>query len=324
MDLDFEWVQESNLFLYYAVRAENEFGVSETSDLLVFATAPKSFAASAGTSTEHVVVQWSSAPCVSEYRVSRVNRDGTIHDFGATQATSVIDSGIRPGTYHEYRCHAVGLDGSVSAIASAFGYRGLVAPTGVEASNDEDDRYMVLHWSPVSGAMGYEVSRAYGADAPLIVGSGVGVPFKDTSGAVGLYYTYRIRALGSDPFVSGEWSAPVLGRRCMSDPPYTITASAGSFIDRIEVMWSPVEGAQGYEVFLSPGPVGGDWTSLGVTDQHVYVDRRSARDSLTPTRSGHCPLRDARTSRLAGQRLVMRVWRRHRRFRLAMDQVHLM
>ena len=129
------------------------------------------------------------------------------------------------------------------------------APAGVNASDGLFDNKIVVSWTAVSGASSYVVGRKNSlADVGFEQEFETAAPiFEDNSQAVlearpGTLFYYFIAAKNS--FGPGNYSTGNSGYLSKSPlTPGTVTASNGTYFDKIHVSWAQVNGATSYLVF---------------------------------------------------------------------------
>jgi cellulose 1,4-beta-cellobiosidase len=105
-------------------------------------------------------------------------------------------------------------------------------------------------WDATSYASEYCVFRATSETGPKTTLSGwqSATIFDDYSADVGTTYTYWVRA--RNVFGESDFSAPDTGwRNPVPSPPVGVTASNGTFIDRVRVTWPPAPAATEYCVY---------------------------------------------------------------------------
>lgn len=121
-------------------------------------------------------------------------------------------------------------------------------PTGITASDGTYPDYVVVTWNPVDSADYYHVSRRVnGTTVWLSVGFPTPDPvFYDYYYVVpGEIYEYTVSA--SNQWGWGFWNPDTdTGYAGGLVPPTGLTASQGTFDDRVRLSWSPVSGAAGY------------------------------------------------------------------------------
>ena len=118
--------------------------------------APAGVAASDGTSTDSVTVNWGGCAGAVGYRVLRgaggpPSQIGTVSGI---ETTSFVDATAAPGTIYTYAVRAIGAVGTGDGAMSATdnGYRGLSAPTAVSASDGTSGTGIQISWTASTGA----------------------------------------------------------------------------------------------------------------------------------------------------------------------------
>jgi len=118
------------------------------------------------------------------------------------------------------------------------------APEDVDASDGTTCNMILVRWQAVEDATSYDVYRD---DVPVATGQTL-TRYDDTTAAAGVTYAYEIvakNAFGSSPRSApddGYWTdAPAA--------PATVTASDGTFDDKVRVEWTSMDGATGYRVY---------------------------------------------------------------------------
>ncbi len=151
------------------------------------------------------------------------------------------------------------------------------APTGVSASDGTwSDRVRIL-WNASAGATSYHVYRNTTNDSGTAadLGSVGGVGADDMSAVAGTTYYYWVKAfnvIGGSPFSSPDTGFRATGAQPTPTPtpttvpggppvPTGVSASDGTFSDRVRILWNASAGATGYWIYrnttASP-PANGD------------------------------------------------------------------
>jgi hypothetical protein len=136
--------------------------------------------------------------------------------------------------------------GVSSPSASDTGFVGfaIVAPTGVAASDGTITTGVNVTWIDQVGATGYEVFRS-GTTAPIAV-VGLVSSYTDTPPLSGKIYSYSIKAI----FTAGTSTSSASNTGWQNLPaPLAVTATAGTFANKVVVAWLPVTGVTGYKIF---------------------------------------------------------------------------
>ncbi len=137
-----------------------------------------------------------------------------------------------------------------------FRARTLPAPDNVSATEGTYPDQILVTWESVDGATSYEVQRATGENAPYTtIGETTETTFYDTDVSEGIVYWYRVRALAGGEY--GPHSAHASGY-LDEDPldapaaPTGVSATRGTYADKVVVGWNAVDGAADYEVYRRP------------------------------------------------------------------------
>jgi hypothetical protein len=155
----------------------------------------------------------------------------------------------------------------------------LAAPTGISATDGTYTDKVRVSWSSVSGADRYYVYRATssgGSYSSLGYVTGTYTYKDDTSAVPGTIYYYSVKTYDNGLYSS--YSSYNSGWRSYSAPsrPTGISATDGTYTDKVRVSWSSVSGADRYYVYRATSS-GGSYSSLGyVTGTYTYKDDTSA------------------------------------------------
>lgn len=130
-----------------------------------------------------------------------------------------------------------------------------------------------LTWSPVPEAAGYEVWRGSSADGDFaFLAKTAYTSYDDTSVVPGQVYWYKVRACnraGCGEFTPAKrGSAQVPG---VPPTPAGLTASQGTFTDRIRLSWQAASGAVSYEVYRAEAETG-PYAILATVNATTYDD----------------------------------------------------
>lgn len=263
---------------YYWVKATNVGGTSDFSasdtGYLANISGPTNVSASDGTYAGFVRISWTAPQNASSYEVWRgtVNAYSLAEMIGRTTSTSYDDSTAQPGMRYYYWVKAITTSGVASAFsASDSGYRSLAVPTGVTATKGNTDG-VTVNWSGVTGATSYQIGRgAKGASAPSeTLGSATSLTYKDTTAVPGVEYDYFVRAVASA--CTSDWSKSATGSRSVPTPE-NLTASDGTYTDRILVTWPALSGATSYELMRASEDDIAEAELIATTTSTSYSDK---------------------------------------------------
>jgi hypothetical protein len=268
---------------YYWVKACNSAGCSDFSasdtgyraGAVTIPSPPTGVSASDGSYTDKVLVSWAASTGATYYQVFR---NTTNSSAGATSLTSshssspYDDTSAAVGTTYYYWVKACNSGGCSGFSASDSGYRASEVttpspPTGVSASDGTYSDKVQIAWTASAGATYYQVFRYTSnnsSSATSLTSSHSSSPYDDTSAAVGTTYYYWVKACNSGG-CSG-FSASDSGYRASEvttpSPPTGVSASDGTYTDKVQVSWAASAGATYYQVFRNTTNSSAGATSL--------------------------------------------------------------
>ena len=256
----------------YAVKASGEQGTGD-SDMSLSDTgwrtvaAPASMAATDGTRTDAITIEWAQVQGALAYKVRRASGGGAPALISTTDATRYVDTGAVPGTLYTYSVTAAVPLGE-SAAATDTGWRMLTAPATLRASDGAFYTGVRVEWSASMGAVNYDVYR--GTTSPTSkIATVPGTTYEDTSATPGVSYIYAVVAVGEQVAFQSAKSNPDAGWRSVG-PPTSITAQNGVSRTSIAINWTPALGATGVKIFRALGS--GEATQIGATTAASFVD----------------------------------------------------
>jgi hypothetical protein len=218
--------------------------------------APRSLAATDGTSAGHVQLTWTPGTSNVRYEIFRQESGGgwsVIGSVNGNAADEYLDTTAEPGVSYNYAIEGIARDNSrISGLNEDTGWRNLPAPSSFSATDGTREDAVIAVWAPVAGATGYEIRRKLGAAAPVLLAANhLGNTFEDTTAQTLKNYPYFVRAVhpaGLSPSGSNT------GWRNRPGPA-TVTATDGTFENKVRVQWSAVPGALGYRVLRATSPL---------------------------------------------------------------------
>ena len=130
----------------------------------------------------------------------------------------------------------------------------ITPPLEINASRGNYPDKVVLSWTPVKNAIGYEVYRAYPEeDEYELVGLSGSTYFEDNGVIPDNAYSYKVTSV-SEFSVSEKSQGDVIGFATASKKTVPVkvsglSASVGTFTDKISLNWEPQENTSGYIVY---------------------------------------------------------------------------
>ncbi|NBP52245.1 MAG: hypothetical protein EBU70_13900, partial [Actinobacteria bacterium] len=241
-------------------------------------------AATDGTLSDGVRLTWTApAGDIADYEVSR-SVDGSapniITNSGSPlTVTNFKDTTAVPNIVYTYTVKARTTAGATTtpptlsaASASNDGWRGLGPPTAVVASDGDYINMVTVSFTGVPGISSYKVLRGLASQpdsAMTVLGTTAVSPYRDTTAVAGVLYKYGVKSTS----IAGDtdMSATDDGYRSVGAPA-VVTASNGTFTDRVEVSWSEVTGATGYRLFRAAAGATPGAPIATTTTTRAFVD----------------------------------------------------
>lgn len=149
-------------------------------------------------------------------------------------------------------------------------------PAGLAASEGTYTDKVLLTWNTALGATGYQIwrhtiSNSAGADQ---IGSTVATTYDDTGAAAGTTYYYWVKATnaaGASGFSASD--AGYLGSSVATlDAPTGLSASDGTYSNKVRVMWNAVTDAVYYELWRNTSNSSASASVLAQTTNSVTYD----------------------------------------------------
>ena len=241
--------------------------------------APSGVSASDGTYTDKVKVSWDSASGATSYEVWRgtSSNSGSSSIIKSTTSTYYYDTTATQGTTYYYWVKSINVGGS-SISSYNTGYRQVSppsAPSGVSASDGTYTDKVKISWNSRSGATSYEVWRgtsSSSSSASRIQSSTTSIYYNDTSATPGTTYYYWVKSKNSGG--TSGFSSYNTGYRQVSPPsaPSGVSASNGTYTDKVRVSWDSAGGATSYEVWRGASSSSASSSIIKSTTSTAYDD----------------------------------------------------
>ncbi len=283
---------------YYVVQSVNPTDTSTNSPESPGATPSGSLSTSApatptglivaSTGHQSVTLNWNASPganCYSVWRSVLVNTGGgssntlsTIILNNAVTGASFTDAAVTDGSIYNYFVTATSAGGtsgnSLPAVAVPLPAPPASAPSGLSGIFVQTTN-IFLSWSPVSGAVGYLISRATSPSGPFtFVMSVTETSYLDAALNPATTYYYQVQAMN----VAGVSANASTSIAPVPTAPTSLSAIPGNA--QVTLNWPPVPAAAGYFIYggtdsnnLAPivgGYVGTSYTNTGLINGTTY------------------------------------------------------
>ena len=214
--------------------------------------APTSVSASDGDYTNEVSVTWNASSGATAYEVWRhtSNNSGSATKIGDPTSNGYNDTTAVAGTTYYYWVKAVDSENTKSLFSSSdSGYLKCARPTGVSASDGTYSDKVRVTWNPSSGATSYEVWRINPDNTVPKIADPTGTSYDDTTAVAGTTYYYGVKAKYAG--TTSDFSSWDSGYRQIAPPaaPTGVSATDGTYSDKVAVTWNASSGATAYEVW---------------------------------------------------------------------------
>jgi hypothetical protein len=221
---------------------------------------PANVRASDGAFSWGIRVSWNPSPGASTYRVFRANSlDGNKTSLANVAANTYDDySAWAALTVHWYWVIACTEGGSCSGQGNAygtpdFGFRGLAVPD-VSASDGTRTDGVSIVWTASQGADSYTLYRGSSDQGYSTSLQGLtGTSYLDTNALRGVLYFYWVKAVAVED--DSAMGGPDSGFRNF-EPPAGVSASDGTYADKVRVTWLGSPSASRYQVWSELAAVG--------------------------------------------------------------------
>ena len=255
---------EPGVTYYYWVKACNSAGCSAYSSPAsgwraeITPAAPTGLTASNGAHTDKVRLTWTASEHAKFYRVYRNTNDNHAGEIVLTENLPnnlFEDLTAEPGTTYYYWVKACNSAGCSNYSTSASGWRAETvptAPTGLTASEGDYSDKINLSWIGSENARYYQIYRntSNNHEGQIVLEySHPNCTYDDWNAEPGITYYYWVKACNSAG--CSAYSSPAQGWRAETIPlpPIAITASDGTYTDKVLLSWTVPEGAAYYKVY---------------------------------------------------------------------------
>jgi fibronectin type 3 domain-containing protein len=235
--------------------------------------------ASQGSHTGLVALTWAPVDQAAAYEVWR---GASNHQASALQVAEVAsnawdDTTVADGVRYCYWIRARTLQGVVPVGTGGVtrGYGGLPPPGMVAASDGTLTNAILVTWSAVSNALGYEVWRqtTNDGDRAACLAATAGTAFEDASAAEVTLYLYWIVA--TNRLCRSAASFYDTGFRQLPAP-RRVKASDDTYTDRVHVAWGMMSNAASYEIWRGAKDATDQAEKVGATESNAWDDVTAA------------------------------------------------
>jgi fibronectin type 3 domain-containing protein len=242
-------------------------------------SSPYSISASDGTFRNYIQVSWSSVSGVKGYYVYRADSyNGNYVKIDSTTGLTYRDSTVDSTIDYYYKVAVYDSSGKVSNLSSSYDYgyiARLASPSSVSASDGTYSDNIQVSWSSVYGAKGYFIYRATSSSSLYSKIDSTNLTlYRDSSIDSSINYYYKIMAYDSTGRKSNLSTSYDYGYVARLSSPSSVNASDGASPLYIQVTWSSLSGAQGYNIYRSTSSSGA-FEKIGSAANVFYYDTAS-------------------------------------------------
>jgi hypothetical protein len=214
------------------IRAVNSSGKgrwNEETAVWTLPDAPQNIQAAAASGS--ISLKWDVAKGATGYEVEIFNTP-----VSAGEDAAYIHYGLSPNTQYTYRVRAVNSSGAGEWSDIVAKTTLPAVPNGIRSYSSSNN--IRLDWDDISGAIAYDIE----VDGKIIFDIGES-SYDHTDLQSNSVHIYRIRSKNDES--AGEWSDEIHAATLMAAPDFLTCESS---TDKIEIAWSAVEDATGYDI----------------------------------------------------------------------------
>jgi hypothetical protein len=234
-----------------------------------------------GTYPDKVTITWDAAADATEYEIWRDTDAGgaAMALIGTTSALTYDDTSVTGLQVYHYWVKACSVSGcsAVSTPDSGYSEPPIPAdpPANVSATDGTYSDKVTVTWDAAADATEYEVWRdtdAGGASMALIGTTG-SLTYEDTPVTALQVYHYWVKACtvsGCSAVSTPDsgYAEPVIP----AGPPANVTATDGTYTDKVTITWDAAADATEYEVWRDTDAGGAAMALIGTTSSLTYDD----------------------------------------------------
>lgn len=244
---------------------------------------PSNIYASQGNYKDKIRITWDEVRGAIGYEIYRKrSTSNQYHLVGISLDTQFEDTGVQKDIAYQYKVASVFPDStSGMSIEMAEGYatnkKEIPFPekiTGLKASRGNFPDRIFLQWNPIPGKNEYFIFKynPYAGQFRLIQKTNLPQYMDRSARRNGEVEIYKISL--SANLHTAQFSEAVMGftshRNAVLAPPQSITASKGDSIEKINIEWDPVPGADSYTIYRYTNESG--WEKLTSTQSTLFED----------------------------------------------------
>lgn len=218
------------------------------------------------------VVKWGKISGAEKYEVYRAAGNGAYQKVQTGTSVSYTDTAATVGTSYSYKVKAISSKGTYNSAYSAVkSCLAVCAQPVVTIKIDGTSGKPQLSWKSVTGAVGYEISRAESANGTfsVLAGSCKALSFTDNSAQPDKDYWYRVNAVGSRQELKSTNGAAQKIHTALAKPVVTFANDAKT--GKPTLSWKAVDGAVEYVVYRSTSATK-SYQAVKTTKELRYTD----------------------------------------------------
>ena len=222
------------------------------------------------TSAGMPTISWGKVSGITFYSVYRsFSKEGPYELLANPTSLSFKDSKLPVDTTCYYKIVAVAPGDGCSNTTGPLAVTVTCAAPAITTSTESGTGKPVIKWKAVSGAAGYEISRAAKSTGTYTpVGTTEELTFTDTTAAGAKTYYYKVTAI--TPAGNRSKASSYKSAKCVCAAP-EVSIKNGATSGKPNLTWNAVSGAKKYEVYRATS-VSGKYTKLTTTTKLSYTN----------------------------------------------------
>ena len=261
---------------YYWIAAIASVGnsdLSESDSGFAKLSQPAALSATDGTYNDKVNITWSDVIGAVNYNIYRneSNNSALATLLNTSLSNIYSDTTITPGKKYYYWIAAIASVGNSDLSESDSGFAKLSKPAALSATDGTYNNKVNITWSNVIGAVNYNIYRNESNNSALatLLNTSLSNIYSDTTITPGKKYYYWIAAIAS--VGNSDLSESDSGYAKLSQPA-ALSATDGTYNDKVNITWSDVIGAVNYNIYRSESNNSALATLLNTSLSNIYSD----------------------------------------------------